>query len=132
MSRFMMQADGAVQPLSFDGGAASPPLLESALCPDWAGVPFELHRTRPFSHVRDSGPPSGERTLIVLVEGATELALIEGEGLSALPRRLNRHPAQERGLELKRLQVRPTAGGAGSPDRRRAGRLLDRSCFSRA
>jgi AraC family transcriptional regulator len=73
MNRFMMQALGSVRPLSFDGGAASPPLLLSAACPDWAGVPFELHRTRPFSRERDSGPPGGEQTLIVLVEGQTEL-----------------------------------------------------------
>lgn len=79
MSRFMMQAHGAVRPLSFDGGAATPPLLVSGACADWAGVPFELHRTRPFAHERDSGPPSGEQTLIVLVEGATELAVREND-----------------------------------------------------
>src|SRR5688572_25879524 len=79
MARFMMQAHGAVRPLSFDGGGASPPLLESGACPEWAGVPFELHRTRPFAHERDSGPPSGEQTLIILVEGSTELAVREND-----------------------------------------------------
>jgi AraC family transcriptional regulator len=77
MSRFMMQVHGSVRPLSFDGGEAGAPLLASADCASWAGLPFELHRTRPFAHERDSGPPSGQQTLIVLVEGATELALIE-------------------------------------------------------
>jgi len=71
----MMQTLGSVRPLSFDGGAASPPLLISAACPEWAGVPFELHRTRPFSRDRDSGPPGGEQTLIVLLEGQTELVI---------------------------------------------------------
>lgn len=71
----MMQSLGSVRPLSFDGGAASPPLLLSAACGEWSGVPFELHRTRPFERDRDSGPPGGEQTLVVLLEGQTELVI---------------------------------------------------------
>ncbi|HKU37252.1 MAG TPA: AraC family transcriptional regulator [Polyangiales bacterium] len=73
----MMQAHGSVRPLCFDGGAAAPPLLVSDECPEWAGVAFELHRARPFAHERDSGPPSGEQSLIILVDGATELTIRE-------------------------------------------------------
>lgn len=99
MRRFMMQAHGAVRPLSFDGGAGAPPLLQSQSCPEWAGVPFELHRSRPFSHARDSGPPVGEQTLIVLVEGATELTIREGCGsrtYSCGPGSVSFHTACER------------------------------------
>jgi AraC-like DNA-binding protein len=72
MSRFMMHALGAIRPLSFDGGGGDVPILTSA-DRGWHGVPFEVHRSRPFIGERDSGPPSGQLTLIVVVEGATQL-----------------------------------------------------------
>lgn len=78
MSRFMMQALGSVRPLSFDGGGTTPPLLVSAQTP-WAGVPFELHATRPFEGDRDGGPPAGEQTALVVIEGSTEVLLRERE-----------------------------------------------------
>ena len=76
MSRFMMQALGSIRPLSFDGGAGAVPLLVSA-DQGWRGVPFEVHRTRPFVGERDSGPPSGHLTLIVCVEGSTQVVFRE-------------------------------------------------------
>ena len=72
----MMQALGAIRPLSFDGGSGELPLLSSTE-QGWRGVPFEVHRSRPFVGERDSGPPSGELTLIVVVEGATQLVFRE-------------------------------------------------------
>lgn len=76
MSRFMMQAHGAIRPLSFDGGGSEVPILTSAER-GWRGVPFEVHRSRPFVGERDSGPPSGQMTLIVVVEGTTNLVFRE-------------------------------------------------------
>jgi AraC-like DNA-binding protein len=76
MSRFMMQALGAIRPLSFDGGGGEVPIQTSADS-SWRGVPFEVHRSRPFVGERDSGPPSGQLTLIVVVEGTTQLAFRE-------------------------------------------------------
>jgi AraC-like DNA-binding protein len=73
----MMQALGSLQPLSFDGGTGEVPLLASDER-GWKGVPFEVHRSRPFVGERDSGPPSGQLTLIVVVEGATQLVFREG------------------------------------------------------
>jgi AraC-like DNA-binding protein len=76
MSRFMMQALGAIRPLSFDGGGGEVPILTSA-DRGWRGVPFEVHRSRPFVGERDSGPPNGQLTLIVVVEGTTSLVFRE-------------------------------------------------------
>jgi AraC-like DNA-binding protein len=72
----MMQSLGAILPLSFDGGTGEVPLLASSER-GWKGVPFEVHRSRPFVGERDSGPPSGQLTLIVVVEGATQLVFRE-------------------------------------------------------
>src|SRR5262245_48270437 len=76
MSRFMMQALGWIRPLSLDGGSAAIPLLVSA-DHGWRGVPFEVHRSGPFVGERDSGPPSGHITLIVCVEGTTQVVFRE-------------------------------------------------------
>ncbi len=93
-----MQALGAVRPLSFDGGGSTPPLLVSAKTP-WAGVPFELHATRPFEGDRDGGPPAGEQTALVVIEGSTEVLLRERERETAYrcaPGTLSLHSHDER------------------------------------
>jgi AraC-like DNA-binding protein len=72
----MMQTLGNVRPLSFDGGAGELPLFRSSDS-GWRGVPFEVHRSRPFVGERDSGPPNGQLTLIVVVEGTTQLVFRE-------------------------------------------------------
>jgi AraC-like DNA-binding protein len=98
MSRFMMQALGAVRPLSFDGGGGEVPLLTSA-DRGWRGVPFEVHRSRPFVGERDSGPPSGQLTLIVVVEGTSQLVFREKSReveYTCAPGTLSIHTAEER------------------------------------
>jgi len=71
-----MQALGQVRPLSFDGGVGAAPLASSGATP-WVGVPFELHATRPVEGDRDSGPPSGEQSALVVIEGSMEIVLRE-------------------------------------------------------
>ncbi len=98
MSRFMMQALGTIRPLSFDGGGGEAPLLTSA-DHGWRGVPFELHRSRPFVGERDSGPPTGQLTLIVVVEGRTQLVFREKSHeveYTCSPGTLSVHTPQER------------------------------------
>lgn len=76
VARFLMQALGKVRPLSFDGGVGAPPLAVSADTP-WVGVPFELHATRPIEGDRDSGPPAGEQSALVVIEGSMDVVLRE-------------------------------------------------------
>jgi AraC-like DNA-binding protein len=76
VARFLMQALGKVQPLSFDGGVGQAPLAVSRATP-WAGVPFELHATRPVEGDRDSGPPAGEQSALVVIEGSMDVVLRE-------------------------------------------------------
>lgn len=76
VARFLMQALGKVQPLSFDGGAGAAPLAVSGATP-WVGVPFELHATRPIEGDRDSGPPRGEQSALVVIEGSMDVVLRE-------------------------------------------------------
>ena len=71
-----MQALGKVRPLSFDGGVGAAPLAVSAATP-WIGVPFELHATRPVEGDRDSGPPAGEQSALVVIEGSMDIVLRE-------------------------------------------------------
>lgn len=75
--RFLMQALGKVRPLSFDGGVGAAPLAVSSATP-WIGVPFELHATRPVEGDRDSGPPEGEQSALVVIEGSMDIVLREG------------------------------------------------------
>jgi AraC-like DNA-binding protein len=98
MSRFMMQALGAIRPLSFDGGEGEVPILTSA-DRGWRGVPFEVHRSRPFVGERDSGPPTGQLTLIVVVEGTTQLVFREKSReveYACAPGTLSVHTPEER------------------------------------
>lgn len=104
MSRFMMQALGRVRPLSFDGGRATPPLLASVQT-TWAGVPFELHHTRPVESKRDSGPPHGEHSLLLVVGGAMDVVYSErgqDRQYRCVPGTVSIHSAQERPV-LKRV-----------------------------
>jgi AraC family transcriptional regulator len=98
MSRFMMQALGEIRPLSFDGGVGEVPVLSSA-DHGWRGVPFEVHRSRPFVGERDSGPPTGQVTLITVVEGSTSLVFREKSReveYKCLPGTLSVHTPDER------------------------------------
>lgn len=72
----MMQALGELRPVSFDGGGTTEPLLASTFTP-WSGVPFELHLTKPFEGERDSGPPPGERSLLIALDGSMDVTVCE-------------------------------------------------------
>jgi AraC-like DNA-binding protein len=72
--RIMMCAMGQTLPLSFDASGAGEPLLNSARH-DWAGIPFELHRTQPTDEPWASGPIAGEAHLRVVLDGGFDVLL---------------------------------------------------------
>jgi len=73
VKRIMMQAAGAMRPLSFEAGGQDTLLQASAATP-WAGVQFEVHRTIP-GEARDSGPVEGEHAMVVFLEGSVEMTV---------------------------------------------------------
>jgi AraC family transcriptional regulator len=73
ITRIMQQVGGAQRPLCFDAGGSSTLLLASAATP-WAGLQFELHRTRP-GETRDTGAVEGEFAIVVFLEGLVEIAV---------------------------------------------------------
>jgi len=74
IDRLQIQISGVQRPLSFDPEGRGAPLLTSANTP-WAGMPFELHEVKPFARAGGAGPVDGECGVVVLLDGAVDLAV---------------------------------------------------------
>lgn len=72
VSRIMIEIGGRKRPLTFDAGADSGPLLNSATTA-WAGIPLEVHRTQPTEELWSGGPAKGEQHLLIVLDGAFEV-----------------------------------------------------------